>query len=297
MRQIMHERFTREALDESAARHLPADADLWPAIRRQVEARSRPTRTGWRGLARALAATRVRVAIAGAMVLLVLSVALTAPVVGIGRPGLPPSIPRAITPLPTPGAAPELQRTGPVTYEPTPVDRRETWVQIAGKIGFTPLVPAWLPTGCVETERFGYAAHSPLPPSAHVNYSCVAISQEPARGESPRVGSSSVQEIVINGQPALYIRGTWINPREWALLETPPAQRSPTPVRRGGRGTEEPLVWREDIGHMLVFERDGLIIRLSGAQPGSNPTLGTTVDVSLPREDLIRIAESLQPAK
>jgi hypothetical protein len=37
----MRKRFIREALDEYAGRHVPADRDLWPAIRERAQARRR----------------------------------------------------------------------------------------------------------------------------------------------------------------------------------------------------------------------------------------------------------------
>ena len=42
----MHERALREALEEYAARRLPADPDLWPAIRARAAAYRRPGQPG-----------------------------------------------------------------------------------------------------------------------------------------------------------------------------------------------------------------------------------------------------------
>lgn len=167
---------------------------------------------------------------------------------------------------PPPGSLPTLSSPVAVAYGPTPAGRRwETLEQLAQAGGFTPLVPAYVPSGCSERERFSL----PQFHAVYLTYSCVDISQQPGKPAQPAVGAGSTEEVLVGNQPAIYSKGAWVN--------YPPY---PGNQFRGG------TVWREDVAQELVFERDGLVIHLHAGP--------TSV---LSKEELLRIAASLQPAK
>lgn len=230
-------------------------------------------------------------------VLLLLGAALTIPALARRPAALPHSVPLEITP-PTPGALPVMVPPVAAPYDASPVvtpsavatggsvpvgQRWETMESLAAKVGLPLLVPTYLPAGCTERERFGDAAPFNV---AYLTYSCVSISQQAIvrggveRSEQPRVGAGSTQEVLVGGQPAIYIKGLWVH----SYFLTPGNYgRAPTPTGGRGQGNGGDLVWQEDAGQQLILERDGLIIRL----------LAPGVSV-LPKEELIRIAESLQ---
>ncbi len=136
--------------------------------------------------------------------------------------------------------------------------------QLSKQAGFTVLVPNSLPEGCTADERW----FIPGPQVVYLTYSCsVVISEQAAEGhqEQPYVGQGSTEEVMVNGQPALYIGGGW--------------------VRMAGQATPE---WTNGVGQMLIFERDGLIVHITLAQRFKDP--------SIVKAELIAIAESMQPA-
>lgn len=285
----MNERLLREVLREDARRNIPASTDLWPVIRRRLRPR---TLSGWRSRPLAAGGSPPRrgwLAATAVIAVLLLGATLALPVVA--RSILPHSVPREIAPA-TPGAAPILPAAAAATFAPTPTGRRwEPLEGLAETVGGTLLVPTYLPPGCAVRERFGIPA--PVN-AAYLTYSCVDISQQAvvrggaARDEHPAVGAGAVQEVTVGGRPALYIRGSWVN----ADALTPQAVASPPPnVLKNPKQGE--LVWREDFGETLVLERDGLIIRLQGGTAGLLP--GSTIPGRAGKDELIRIAESLQP--
>lgn len=153
----------------------------------------------------------------------------------------------------------------PSIVGPKPTGQR--WMdldQLSKQAGFTVLVPNSLPEGCTADERW----FIPGPQVVYLTYSCsVAISEQAAEGhqEQPYVGQGSTEEVMVNGQPALYIGGGW--------------------VRMAGQATPE---WTNGVGQMLIFERNGLIVHITSAQRFKDP--------SIVKAELIAIAESMQLA-
>lgn len=219
----------------------------------------------WWQLQRSLA-TRVRAIAAIIGMLLLLSVSLTATAVARQSSLLPHFVLREVAGQPTRGAMSLATPPVAVTDGPTPVGRRwETIGQLAQEVGFTPLVPGYVPRGCSARERFSL----PQFQVAYLTYSCVDLSQQVGKAASPPVGAGATEVVTIGNQPALYIRGAWVN-------------YPPYPGNQFRGGTE----WREDVAQELVLERNGLVIHLH-----AGPTS------MLPKEELIRIAASLQPSK
>lgn len=203
--------------------------------------------------------------LAAAVVVLMFGTILAVPAMAYWSIALPHSAPREVAPA-TPGGAPVLTPSGAVTDAPTPVGRRfESLDDLARATGLPLLLPTYLPPGCAERERF--ALPTPVN-AAYLTYSCLTLSQQAIvrqgteRREEPAIGAGAAEAITIGGQPAIHIRGAW-------MVDS-----------RGQR------VWQEGLGHELVFERDGLIVRL---RAGDAKTV--------PLEELIRVAESLQPRK
>jgi hypothetical protein len=213
----------------------------------------------WRGIAVA------RPWLAAAVVVLMLGAILAVPAMAYWSIALPHSAPREVFPA-TPGGAPVLTPSGAVTDAPTPAGRRfESLDDLARATGLPLLLPTYLPSGCAERERFGL----PTPVNAaYLTYSCLTLSQQAIvrqgteHREEPAIGAGAAEAITIGGQPAIYIRGAW-------MVDS-----------RGQR------VWQEHLGHELVFERDGLIVRLRAGDA-----------TAVPLAELIRVAESLQPRK
>lgn len=203
--------------------------------------------------------------LAAAVVVFMLGAILTVPAMAYWSIALPHSAPREVLPA-TPGSAPVLTPSGAVTDAPTPAGRRfESLDYLARTTGLPLLLPTYLPSGCAERERFAL----PTPVNvAYLTYSCLTLSQQAIvrqgteHREEPAIGAGTAEAITISGQPAIYIRGAW-------MVDS-----------KGQR------VWQQNLGHELVFERDGLIVRLRAGDV-------TTV----PLEELIRVAESLQPRK
>lgn len=188
------------------------------------------------------------------------------------------------TPAPFTVSRPE----GPVVFAPTPKARR--WApleQLAQSIGGTLLVPAYLPPGCAERERFTLGQRVPM---AYLTYACVTIGQEwdPRNSPQPTAGAEpGATNVTVGGRTGLYWRGTWIDAESSARLPLPGGTPAPTagPTPDVGRGRRAPaVVWREDIGQTLILEREGVLVTLRAG--------GTA---ALPKEELFRIAESLQP--
>lgn len=267
----MNERLIREVLHEEVAGYGLSARDLWPAIRRQLLPRPRAPRRGWRVPAGQAFATRARLAASAAAVLvLLLGAILAAPVVARTGSLLPhykvreiapstPSAPVVLPPLPT-------QR---VTYvqESTPIGQRwETLAELEQRAGFVPLLPAHLPPDCPAKEQFSWAGVNLI----QLNYRCVKITQQTARSTELPAAAGATEEVSVNGQAALYTRGMWLI-EGWT-----PESGEPKPPAR----------WRADISHRLVLERDGLLVIVVALD-----------QAAVPKEELIRIAASLRPAK
>jgi hypothetical protein len=170
---------------------------------------------------------------------------------------LPPAAPAEVTNVPAPTAA-----------------RWESLESIEAQVGFTPLVPGYLPPGCVTYEQFGWSREGLVA----LNFNCPADvrSREGKRvrfrfnmglmeqkGEiSPYVGKGPVERLTIGGRHAVYSTGAWMQ-----------------------REGEEETVWVEDSGQELAIESDGVVITISGPPA-----------FVMPKAELIRMAQSLRPA-
>lgn len=140
------------------------------------------------------------------------------------------------------------------TYEATPsttsIDRLEEMA------GFSILVPTYLPPGCSLQKN----SYLDKPQVIYLTYSCVVITQQKARTtQSPYIGKDSSEMITVAGNPAIYVDGAWVQIQG-----------------------EKELRWAQGAAKELVFERDGLIVRLAGSS------------VDLSKEELIKIAESMR---
>lgn len=116
------------------------------------------------------------------------------------------------------------------------------------------LVPVFLPADCTPLPQF--VGFQPETGTARLAYTCVSIAEETRTTNRGIVGPDASEAVSINGIPATYVDGIW----------TSVDGAEPTWVR--GRNTQ------------LMFERDGLLLRLTGR--------------NLPKADLLRIAESLE---
>lgn len=143
-----------------------------------------------------------------------------------------------------------------MAYETIPDKPQLMDVQELEKLtGFTLLMPTYLPLDCRVRERFFDAK----PRVAYLIYSCVGIAEQKAKSiQRPFIGEGSTQELTIGGNPAIYIGGAWVQL---------PGQKQPT--------------WMPGVAQQLVFERNGILVRLDAT-------------ARLSKEDLVRIAESIQ---
>lgn len=132
--------------------------------------------------------------------------------------------------------------------------RSEDFADIEKAAGFTLLFPKDLPAGCkLRSHSFDTLTHA-----ANLKYTCVTISEKRGqRLEQPYAGPNSVQSITVQGQPAILVDGSWV---------TMPGDKEPK--------------WRQGFVPTLVFERDGIVVRL--------------VMLGDDKEGLIKIAESMQ---
>ena len=141
---------------------------------------------------------------------------------------------------------------------PTPQSRSTITdlARIEEQIGHRILQPTYLPANCGGLrERFAYADIR----VAVLRYGCVGIEQQVNSGiQQPYVGTGASQSLTVNGQPAIYINGIWVQDKP------------------GGK-----LTWRAGDYHELIFEQNGLTIRLSAS-------------TEIAKEELVRIAESMK---
>lgn len=157
--------------------------------------------------------------------------------------------PREVTALPPPAYE---------TVEARPTALR--WVErptLEQQAGFSVLAPNYLPPNCTLREQYFLAE----PKVVNLTYGCMWIAEQRSTTvQQPLVGQGATRTVTVNGQPAVYIEGAWV-----------------TIVRDG---KEEPLQWDPSALRQLVFERNGLLIRLSSP----NLTL----------QELVQIAESMK---
>lgn len=186
---------------------------------------------------------RLRIGYVLALVLL-LGVLVVGTVLAQG--GLPHIAPREVEKWPP----------APLKLEPRPDQPRfKPAEELEKQLGFALVLPTYRPPGCALIERFFGA----LERVAYLNYSCLAIEEWKSDSlQQPYVGEGSVQTLTINGKEALYIGGAWVKIT----------------------GAKEPT-WMPEFSHELVFEYNGIGIRLS-----ASPT-------QLTKEELIKIAESM----
>ncbi|MDQ4075147.1 MAG: DUF4367 domain-containing protein [Chloroflexota bacterium] len=215
---------------------------------KQIAQPPSPT-SSWRHLLESMGAgklgalTRLRLSHVGALVILLAGLVVALPVVA--QTALEYFAPREVT---------ELQPIQ-ADYETPPSAPR--WLeteQLEEVAEFTLIEPTYLPPDCVLNERF-FASR---PRVVYLNYSCVSIAEQKTQvTHRPRVGEDSVQEITVNGKPAVYINGIWV-------------------VMPGS----EERIWKEGVVKELILEQDGLLIRMQSDK--------------LSKEELIKIAESLE---
>lgn len=181
--------------------------------------------------------------------------------------------PRQVASLPP--AAP-----GRLTYA-TPADtpRPTSLAALGRQAGFTPLVPTYLPTGCVRTDQHFESG----PGSAiAIDYSCgLTFTEQAGRDDHPVVGTNSSQQLLVDGQPAIYTNGAWVQ----AVGQDAPS-------------------WIPSFAQQLIFDRLGVTVHIS-APPDHRTEMqigGQTVLIGggmaiMPKDELLRIAASLQPAR
>ncbi|MBI4674065.1 MAG: hypothetical protein HY741_20670 [Chloroflexi bacterium] len=164
----------------------------------------------------------------------------------LAQGSLPHFAPREVATLPP----------APRTLEPRPDKPRFMPIdELEKNLGFSLVLPTYLPPGCVMQERF-YGAPERV---AYLNYSCLGIQEW--KGDSlqrPYIGEGSTQKLTIKGHEALYIGGTWVKVTD----------------------AQEPT-WVPGFVHELVLERNGIVIGV------------TTYSDGITREQLIKIVESM----
>lgn len=260
-------------MHELAELGVPTDLDLWPAIRAQVTA-TRPAGQGQslmlsrlkarRGLPWA-GARQLVAACCTVVLVLMLGLLATAPAVRAAvltqmqqRFGIVLIEPTAVPP--PSGARPATSTAQPIRWmSPTEAQQQVPW----------PIrLPMWLPPGLTLRGVDVFGMDSPSGPKGTlVSYGPssemlggLGIQQRAGSGEGgPAFPASKAQEVRVNGQPAIYVRGVWERTDGWNLQWNDAADSA-----------------------ILSWEADGFTyyIQFGG--------LGLT------REDLIRIAESLR---
>jgi hypothetical protein len=154
---------------------------------------------------------------------------------------------------------------------------------LEAQAGFSVLVPSYLPGNC----EFKDGSYSPQPIgevtleyNTRDHHACFDITERTTQVgvvHQPYVGPGSVEEIAIDGQPAIYVRGMW-----WVDMQRvagngqvdQPAHLS----RQQIQALLNQAVWIEG-PKQLSFEQDSLLIRIKA-------------DTSVSKDDLIKIAES-----
>ena len=182
--------------------------------------------------------------------------------------------PREVEKLPIAGESVALATLPPEDYS-------ENLETLEKQAGFSPLMPRYVPSGC--NFHRGYYLAEPIG-EIHLEYDsfgnlpCLDISQRETEGDRidrPFVGEDSMEEITINGKPALYINGTW-------LVKDFPIERRTT-IHLSPKEQEELFdgaVWVQG-PQQLIFEQNGLLIRIDAGP-------------KISKEELVKIAESME---
>jgi hypothetical protein len=276
----MNEQRIANRLHELAEQGVPADLDLWPAIHSQL-AVTGPTRQNHRRPILRLGARRIgaRPLVAVSLIAVLLLVGLPAtilsaqdlirgriPAVVQQRPGVAlvdsTAVPPALSPPPTSAKDAVKATRGPVRI--TPIALSEAQQQVPWPIH----LPGWLPPGLTlqgVRVAFNTTATSMPPgpfqtvllyrPSAEA--SSLFTIEQTANWYKGRYGfpASAAQDARVNGQSATYVAGVWKGSGQW----------DPT----------------ADVGTLSWQEGEFTYVIQSN-------------DLSLSREDLTRVAESLR---
>lgn len=136
---------------------------------------------------------------------------------------------------------------------PMATKRWATIDELRQQAGFVPLFPTYLPTGCTAQERW-YATDSH---ELSLVYSCAIIAEQSAAAghQDPTIKEGTAQSLTIHGVPAVYVEGAWVG------------------------HADSPPVWVNNGMGMIIFEFNGLIIRVTGHRP---------------KETLTKIAETIR---
>jgi len=155
---------------------------------------------------------------------------------------------------------------------------------LAQQAGFSPLIPEYLPPNCAFTK--GYYLDEPIG-EIHLTYNsvdqslpCFRVAQRQAREnrtDRPFVGDGAVEEITVNGKPALYISGIWV-----IEGDLPGAESGETTVEVNPEELFENAEWA-DGPQQLVFEHEGLLIRIDA-------------EFYISKDELVKFAESMTHA-
>jgi hypothetical protein len=144
---------------------------------------------------------------------------------------------------------------------PPPANGVSEIADIEASLGAHLLEPSYLPDGYRLTQRyspFRMFAELLYLSSANESINIRESNQEYGGTERPPVPPSAAESVNVGVHPAIYVKGGWYQ-----------AEPSDVPV------------WREDIGHSLLFDVDELTVEI-------------VVLPSVSKEDLIRIAESMR---
>lgn len=209
----------------------------------------------------------------GLAALLLIALWMTGPT--IAQFALPHFAPREVTKWPALSEVTMAEPPEPVTTE--------IISQLEEQAGFAVLTPQYVPSGCQLHE--GSYLPEPIGEVQLVyrsadNLPCFTTNQRAIDGDAthtPFIYEGSGEEITIHGQPAFYIDGIWVveglgdGEGNADTIELAPGELEEL---------IETATWVE--GHkQLVFENGALLVRLDG-------------DMQLTKEELIRIAESME---
>jgi len=156
--------------------------------------------------------------------------------------------------------APQVVTTPPVLSGPsvaiTPPDQWIDPLELSKQLGLPVYVPNYLPSGCPPIRS--WASLPPAPHVGHLQYACIGIQVFALDVHiRPAVAPGSVEDLAVGGRPATLIKGSW------------------------STGSDGETIWYE--GTMQLF------VEHPGVTVGVQSSAGT-----LTREELLRIAESLQ---
>ena len=144
---------------------------------------------------------------------------------------------------------------------PPPTSGISATADVEASLGAHLLEPSYVPDGYELVQR--YSPLSLFAESTYLNSTGESINiresnEQYGRTEQPPVPPSAAESVSVDGHPAIYIKGGWY-------------QADPSDVP----------VWREDIGHSLLFDVGNLTVEI-------------VVLPSVSKEDLIQIADSMR---